>query len=81
MPRGEISAWHWRQAMMIGSQLPEKRRDADVILECVKRLLSAGDRRMPAELQPEDGQVLRLVSPSNPRRRAADKDSPPGLSK
>jgi hypothetical protein len=36
----KIENWHRRQALMFASQLPEKKDDAQAILECVRELVT-----------------------------------------
>jgi hypothetical protein len=78
---GEVSAWHWRQAMQIAAQVPPEEQDAWIVLECVEEILRLSYRQ-PPPAAPPDNQLLRFPGGSrSPSRRKTSSGKPSGLSK
>jgi hypothetical protein len=84
MSGGEEVSWHWRQAMNIACQFPEKASDAWLVLDYVEKLLQLGFDPPPA-LPPEtisEGQLVRFPGGANsPSRRATSRGRPSVLPK
>lgn len=82
MSAGEQASWHWRQALQIAGQFPEKANDAWLVLAYVERLVKLGFDPPPTEFDPppaapEPGngdQVVRFPGGTNsPSRRASSR--------
>lgn len=90
MGTGEQASWHWRQALQIAGQFPEKADDAWLVLAYVEKLVKLGFDPPPTEFDPpptapepnDGGQVVRFPGGTNsPRRRASSSGSPSVLAK
>lgn len=67
---GEMSPWHWRQAMQFGAQMPPEEHDCWVVLECLTELVRMSFTRPPDQpVQADDCQLVRFPG-SSPSRRA-----------
>lgn len=55
-------AWHRRQALLIGAQLPENPADARLVLEALSELLDTFMAEVPIKEHPRAKNVLPFVS-------------------